>query len=1366
MKRIRLISFSMPIHLIFLTLITTTFTFARNKDEKLLLTTSPFSLDREKMITLTSPDKPIGLDVEIILEKNYCKVSSDGTLTKRYHTIYKILTQEGVNKWAYSSSSYSPWYQDKPTIKARVITLEGVEQYLDTNTFVIQSARTTSNSYTDKHTLQAPLPNVRIGAIVEELIEIKDNKPYFEAGRAVATSLYSSNYTWLSRNTIEYPKALDLKISLQNGKIKAEKTTSDSTIIIHYDQKNNKPLYYFPPTTLPTIAIAPVLKFSSAKSWNAVATLYSQKVDQQIKDSDVSKIADSLLQGCSDSLEMIKRLNTFIHKEVRYTAYELGDKSIIPVTPKETLSKKYGDCKDKATLLVSLLRAAGFQANVALLNTGSGLDIDPEHPGIDRFDHAIVCVKLNNKPLWIDATSQYTSVGNLPLQDQNRYALIASEKITTLKKTPFTKAKENGFHEDIYISFLDDSTATVNENTTAKGIVEAYLRYRYDSPAEQFLTDADSYCKDRYGGKPDSLNSYDAKDLSTPLNINLRIKDAEDYTSYDDGASITLSPYGLLSYFPDLLLEEKANLDSIKKVEERYDFPDSYPMYISNQHKNSSTYFLTAPKGYEWKTIPDPVSISGYGINLEKKATLLSKDSLAVTFSAEIDTMIIDTSDIDTVRSLILKYYELAQSTVEYVYTPDDLIAQGKIKEGLELHRSVISEKRTAKSLLRYAIALSQLKFIKEARRITANAIALDSSSSKANFLYGYLHLFDEFGNYMAEGTDIALPRRYYEKAISLDSTADNYVRQLIELYMLNDKKIRLEEGAQLDRAENLIKVLKSKFNDNSMDIELFRIYLWRGEYEKAEEIAKRIPSDPVKDKLWIALRYLRKGANAALQKAKELAPSQYNEYLIESASMLLVFKKHREAYALIEETHCASGSTLQQLELIKLVSQKEKILATFSPLERQIATDIQRLMSKSISKKEYMQEIENAAKGKYFHRENIESYIDEVCMYNSSGLPMSFLADLVICQFRFEKVENGNAAKITVYQGINNKSLMTLYYEKNRKKYRLVNASSENEKASFFSAMALYCLKKKRKEDALTWISWGYDIVSNFTEYNNQYSFSNAIKSLVTEDVKSLSDERIKLAAAALSFSVDSLKEAHEIILNYPDANLTIDDEKFALQWYKTMVRYTQNPVSATTQIKELLKSYPKDRQLNKNYLFSLYKGKSYDQLFTMCDEYKEKFNDSLYIINIRNQAKIMQGKFDEVLAETQERLRNKSVFASELDNIAWFTLFESQDSLESAITLSEEAIKMAPKAIPYQHTLAILYSRKHQVNKAHEYLSKLLTYTNEQNVSSEEWYLIGLISQELGLKKNAEYAFSNITKPENSDYPFTSWHLLQKSK
>ena len=89
---------------------------------------------------------------------------------------------------------------------------------------------------------------------------------------------------------------------------------------------------------------------------------------------------------------------------------EFGKGAIVPRSSRETLARRYGDCKDQATLLVAMLRVAGIRAQVALLRTGRYADVAPALPGLGDFDHAIVYIP-GDRPMWIDPSARCARPG-------------------------------------------------------------------------------------------------------------------------------------------------------------------------------------------------------------------------------------------------------------------------------------------------------------------------------------------------------------------------------------------------------------------------------------------------------------------------------------------------------------------------------------------------------------------------------------------------------------------------------------------------------------------------------------------------------------------------------------------------------------------------------------------------------------------------------------------------------------------------------------------------------------------------------------------------------------------------------------------
>src|SRR6266545_909156 len=105
----------------------------------------------------------------------------------------------------------------------------------------------------------------------------------------------------------------------------------------------------------------------------------------------------------------------FVQDEIRYMGVEIGVNSHLPYRPAIVLGRRYGDCKDKTLLLITMLRSLGISARPALVSTTYGQHISDFHPTAVVFDHAIVQVELHGREYWIDPSALYQrgSIGDV-----------------------------------------------------------------------------------------------------------------------------------------------------------------------------------------------------------------------------------------------------------------------------------------------------------------------------------------------------------------------------------------------------------------------------------------------------------------------------------------------------------------------------------------------------------------------------------------------------------------------------------------------------------------------------------------------------------------------------------------------------------------------------------------------------------------------------------------------------------------------------------------------------------------------------------------------------------------------------------------
>jgi transglutaminase-like putative cysteine protease len=124
--------------------------------------------------------------------------------------------------------------------------------------------------------------------------------------------------------------------------------------------------------------------------------LYEQQLERSSAGTQTGSYARALLNGVSGNAEdRVDVLYRFVKAKVRYVAVERGVGWYLPASPPTVLTRGWGDCKEKALLLVKLLEEVGIEAYVALVDSAPaelGEQVDPAFPRLSAFNHAIVAV--------------------------------------------------------------------------------------------------------------------------------------------------------------------------------------------------------------------------------------------------------------------------------------------------------------------------------------------------------------------------------------------------------------------------------------------------------------------------------------------------------------------------------------------------------------------------------------------------------------------------------------------------------------------------------------------------------------------------------------------------------------------------------------------------------------------------------------------------------------------------------------------------------------------------------------------------------------------------------------------------------------
>ncbi len=130
---------------------------------------------------------------------------------------------------------------------------------------------------------------------------------------------------------------------------------------------------------------------SALQSWEEAGHSYHALFDNGEKpETEIASQVQTLSLGESDELSKIDALYTYVSRQIRYVAIEIGIGGYQPHLPADVYKNKYGDCKDKATLLISMLDKIGLRGYPALVGTRGDVEADPAAPTLATFDHMIV----------------------------------------------------------------------------------------------------------------------------------------------------------------------------------------------------------------------------------------------------------------------------------------------------------------------------------------------------------------------------------------------------------------------------------------------------------------------------------------------------------------------------------------------------------------------------------------------------------------------------------------------------------------------------------------------------------------------------------------------------------------------------------------------------------------------------------------------------------------------------------------------------------------------------------------------------------------------------------------------------------------
>ncbi|HEX4121758.1 MAG TPA: DUF3857 domain-containing protein [Verrucomicrobiae bacterium] len=390
---------------------------------------------------------------DVTVEKKMMRVyRSDGTAECQDETYTKVLTEKGRRNNRTLTLSFMLPYStvSAPSLElikadGRVVTVDVAANSKET----IDDSQMSANIYDPNEKIfQLNIPGLEVGDLIHSVTRQTIERSFVPGQYSEETVLEEPSFILHESYEVHAPADRPLlRIALRDevpGTVTYTKSTGADGGVVHHWEINKVPRMYDEPAMPPYEMVLQRLFVSTMPDWQTVSKWYwnLSKPHLDATTPEMKETVDSLTAGQSSEMERIKSVFYFVSKKVRYMGVtpEKDRPGFEPHDVELTFGKKYGVCRDKAALLVSMLREAGLKSYPVLISVGVKRDAEVPDPD---FNHAIVSVQLKTGDyILMDPTDENTRA-LLPTGDCDQSFLVCRPEGEALKISSVQPADEH-----------------------------------------------------------------------------------------------------------------------------------------------------------------------------------------------------------------------------------------------------------------------------------------------------------------------------------------------------------------------------------------------------------------------------------------------------------------------------------------------------------------------------------------------------------------------------------------------------------------------------------------------------------------------------------------------------------------------------------------------------------------------------------------------------------------------------------------------------------------------------------------------------------------------------------------------------------
>jgi transglutaminase-like putative cysteine protease len=552
------------------------------------------------------PTYPPETDAVVLLDEEVVTVSAPGEYTSHVRRAVRILRPDGRH---YGEIYVYLGHGGKlNSIHAWTLDAQGHEYEVKDKEFT-ENTPYSFELYSDVRRIRGTAPAANPGSVVAMEYDVRRHD-------------WHNQLTWFweesvpvreSRIAVQLPAGWEFKFTatgstqVQPGRIgdnKWEWVRRDLPAIEH---ESRMPAYLALSSRLELAYFPTSSSGGNFASWDGIARWYATlAADRRTTTPEISEKVRELTAGKTDFDSKVRALASFLQRDIRYVAIEIGIGGHQPHPAKDVFRYRYGDCKDKATLLSTMLHEAGIASDYVLIHTERGV-VDPAAPSI-FFDHAILAIELpdasrakqyravataktGKQYLIFDPTDEYTPLGELRADLQQTYALLVTDSSGELIRTPLLPPEWNSMARNGHFKLAADGTLNGEVLETLDGdhalTERGYLLYATEQERTQRFERSLGTSLPGF-----SLQKFDIRQLP----------EIDKSLIFDFALSV---PQYARMRGPLLLIRPRVLGNKSFAVDTK---PRHNPVEFDGTSRETDVYEIEIPEGFVVDDIPDPVN--------------------------------------------------------------------------------------------------------------------------------------------------------------------------------------------------------------------------------------------------------------------------------------------------------------------------------------------------------------------------------------------------------------------------------------------------------------------------------------------------------------------------------------------------------------------------------------------------------------------------------------------------------------------------------------------------------------------------------------------------------------------------------------